>query len=162
MPPLVEQMADRAGISYMRTLRGKTTVRTHPDEDIRIGGSRIVRSSAEDDVSVVACGATLEEAEQAADQLEAEGVHVRLIDCYSIKPIDSDALSAAARETKGIITVEDHWPEGGLGEAVMSALAQLADRPPITRLAVRDMPMSGTPAELLHAEAIVQAVRGMS
>jgi transketolase len=167
VPPLVEQMADRAGISYMRTLRGKTAVRTRPDEDIRIGGSRTVRSSAEDDVSVVVCGVTLDEAEQAADQLEAEGVHVRVIDCYSIKPIDADALSTAARETRGIVTVEDHWPEGGLGEAVMSALAQLADRPPITRLAVRDMPMSGTPAELLHAagidaEAIVEAVRGMS
>jgi transketolase len=160
-------MADRAGISYMRTLRGKTAVRTRPDEDIRIGGSRTVRSSAEDDVSVVVCGVTLDEAEQAADQLEAEGVHVRVIDCYSIKPIDADALSTAARETRGIVTVEDHWPEGGLGEAVMSAMAQLANRPPIRRLAVRDMPMSGTPAELLHAaaidaEAIVEAVHGMS
>ncbi len=167
VPPLVEQMADRAGISYMRTLRGKTTVRTRPDEDIRIGGSRIVRSSTEDDVTVVACGVTVEEAEQAADQLEPEGVQVRVIDCYSIKPTDSDTLGAAARETKAIVTVEDHWPEGGLGEAVMSALADEPGRPPIVKLAVRDMPMSGTPAELLHAagidaEAIVEAVHKLS
>jgi transketolase len=167
VPPLVEQMADRAGISYMRTLRGKTAVRTRPDEDVRIGGSRIVRSAAQDDVTVVACGVTVEEAEQAADKLESDGVHVRVIDCYSIKPIDSDTLSAAARETKAIVTVEDHWPEGGLGEAVMSALAEQADRPPIIRLAVRGMPTSGTPAELLRAagidaEAIIEAVRGMS
>jgi transketolase len=167
VPPLLEQMAGRAGISYMRTLRGKTTVRTRPDDDIRIGGSRIVRSSDQDDFTVVACGVTVEEAEQAADQLEADGMRVRVIDCYSIKPIDSDTLATAARETKAIVTVEDHWPEGGLGEAVMSALAQQVQRPPIVRLAVCDMPMSGTPAELLHAagidaEAIVEAVRGVS
>src|SRR5437588_476956 len=167
VPPLVEQMADRAGISYMRTLRGKTTVRTRPEEDIRIGGSRLVRSSDGDDFTVVACGVTVEEAELAAGQLEAEGVQVRVIDCYSIKPIDSDALGAAARETKAIVTVEDHWSEGGLGEAVMSALADAPSRPPILKLAVRDMPTSGTPAELLHAagidaEAIVEAVRSLS
>jgi transketolase len=167
VPALVEQMAERPGISYMRTLRGKTTVRTRPDESIRIGGSRIVRSGPEDEFTIVGCGVTVEEAEQAADQLEAEGVHVRVLDCYSIKPIDSDALAAAASETKAIVTVEDHWPEGGLGEAVMSALADRSDRPPILRLAVREMPMSGTPAELLHtagidAEAIVGAVRSVS
>jgi transketolase len=167
VPPLVEQMAERPGISYMRTLRGKTPVRTSPDEDIRIGGSRLVRSSDGDDVTVVACGVTVKEAEQAADQLATEGVTLRVIDCYSIKPIDAETLSAAAGETKAIVTVEDHWPEGGLGEAVMSALADERDRPPIVRLAVSDMPMSGTPAELLHAagidaEAIVEAVRALS
>jgi transketolase len=151
----------------MRTLRGKTRVRTSPDEDIRIGGSRLVRSSDGDDVTVVACGMTVKEAEQAADQLAAEGVTLRVLDCYSIKPIDAETLAAAARQTKAIVTVEDHWPEGGLGEAVMSALADEQDRPPIVRLAVRDMPMSGTPAELLHAagidaEAIVEAVRTLS
>ncbi len=167
VPPLVEQMADRAGISYLRTLRGKTTVRTRPDEDIRIGGSRLVRSSDADDLTVVGCGVTVEQAEQAADQLAAEGVTVRIIDCYSIKPIDAETLAQAARETKAVVTVEDHWPEGGLGEAVMSALADAPSRPPILKLAVRDMPMSGTPAELLHAagidaEAIVEAVRSLS
>jgi transketolase len=164
VPPLVEQMADRPGISYMRTLRGKTTVRTDPEEDIRIGGARVVRSSDEDQVTVVTCGITVGEAEVAAEQLEGEGIHVRVLDCYSIKPIDSDALRAAASETRAIVAVEDHWPEGGLGDAVLSALAGHADRPPVTLLAVRDMPTSGKPAELLHAaeidaEAIAAAVR---
>jgi transketolase len=162
--PLVAQMADRRGISYLRTLRGKTPVRTRPDEDIRIGGSRVVRSSDRDQATVIGCGITVNEAEKAADQLEAEGVHVRIIDCYSIKPIDERALRSAARDTGAIVTVEDHWPEGGLGEAVRSALADQPDRPPVVRLAVRDMPMSGTPAELLQAagidaEAIIRAVR---
>ncbi|MBV8942016.1 MAG: transketolase, partial [Solirubrobacterales bacterium] len=162
--PLVAEMADRPGISYMRTLRGKTPVRTDPEEEIRIGGSRVVRSSGEDDVTVVACGATVEEAVQAAEELARQRVHVRVIDCYSIKPIDAAALRAAARKSRAIVTVEDHWPEGGLGEAVESALAAEPGRPPIQRLAVADMPISGKPAELLRAagidaEAIVGAVR---
>jgi transketolase len=164
VPPLVEQMADRPGISYMRTLRGKTTVRTNHGENIRIGGARLVRSSDHDHVTVVACGITVGEAEIAAAQLEGEGIRVRVLDCYSIKPIDADALRTAASETRAIITVEDHWPEGGLGDAVLGALAEHADRPPVTLLAVRDMPMSGKPAELVHAagidaEAIAAAVR---
>jgi transketolase len=164
VPPLVAQMADRPGISYLRTLRGTTLVRTPPREDIRIGGSRLVRWSAVDDVTVVACGVTVGEAEKAAGRLEREGVRVRVIDCYSIKPIDRETLRTAARETNGLLTVEDHWPEGGLGEAVASALADYAHRPPIVRLAVRGMPTSGRPEELLHAagidaEAIVRAIR---
>ncbi len=164
VPPLVEQMAERPGISYLRTLRGKTIVRTGAGEDIRIGGSRIVRGSDRDEVAVVGCGVTVSEADEAAQRLASEGVSVRVIDCYSIKPIDADVLRATAAETRALITVEDHWPEGGLGEAVMSALADAPDRPPIVRLAVRDMPGSGEPAELLHAagidaEAIAVAVR---
>jgi transketolase len=167
VPPLVAQMAGRPGISYMRTLRSKTVVRTHPDEDIRIGGSRLVRGSDHDYVTVVACGVTVTEAEEAAGQLERDGVRVRVIDCYSIKPIDADALRAAARQTAVIVTVEDHWAEGGLGEAVLSALADEPHRPPILRLAASDIPnppKSGHPAELLHAAgidaaAIVRAVR---
>jgi transketolase len=113
---------------------------------------------------VVACGITVGEAEIAAEQLEGEGISVRVLDCYSIKPIDADAVRAAASETRAIITVEDHWPEGGLGDAVLGALAEHADRPPVTLLAVRDMPTSGKPAELVHAagidaEAIAAAVR---
>ena len=165
VPPLLAQMADRKGISYLRTLRGKTEVRTSPDEQIRIGGSRSVRSSDDDRVTVVACGITVPEAEEAAERLAQEGIAVRVIDCYSIKPIDADALRAAAGETAAIITVEDHWPQGGLGEAVLSALAEAPDRPPVHKLAVADMSSSGTPAQLLHAagidaEAIVGAVRG--
>ena len=143
--------------------RSSTSIR---GEDIRIGGSRLVRSS-DDDVTVVACGVTVREAEEAAAELERDGVRVRVIDCYSIKPIDADALRSAARRTAAIVTVEDHWPKGGLGEAVLSALADQPHRPPILRLAARDipdMPGSGQPAELLHAAgidvaAIVRAVR---
>ena len=167
VPPLVAQMADRPGLSYMRTLRSKTVVHTRPGEDIRIGGSRLVRGSDDNDVTVVACGVTVGEAEEAAAELERDGVRVRVIDCYSIKPIDADALRSAARRTAVIVTVEDHWPEGGLGEAVLSALADQPHRPPILRLAARDipdMPGSGQPAELLHAAgidaaAIVRAMR---
>jgi transketolase len=165
VPPLLAQMADREGISYMRTLRGKTEVRTSRDEEIRIGGSRSVRSSDGDRVTVVACGITVPEADAAAGRLAQEGIAVRVIDCYSIKPIDADALRAAALQTTAIITVEDHWPQGGLGEAVQSALAEAPARPPVHKLAVGDMPTSGTPVELLHAagidaDAIVATVRG--
>jgi transketolase len=160
---LVSAMADQKGISYMRTLRSKTAVRTPADEQVRIGGSRIVRSSDQDEVTIVACGATLAEADTAAERLESEGVHARVIDCYSLKPIDGETLAAAARETGGIVTVEDHWPEGGLGEAVLSALAESGASAPVTKLAVHGLPTSGKPAELLKAagidaDAIVEAV----
>jgi transketolase len=158
VPPLVAQMAGRPGISYMRTLRSKTVVRTNPDEDIRIGGSRMVRGSDHDDVTVAACGLTVAEAEEAARWLERDGVRVRVLDCYSIKPIDADALRAAARQTAVIVTVEDHRSAGGLGEAVLGALADEPHRPPILRLAARDIPglsgWSGQRAELLHAAGI--------
>ena len=107
------------------------------------------------------------EAVQAAETLSEEGIGVRVIDCYSIKPIDAAALARAAAETSAIVTVEDHWPEGGLGDAVLDALADGAERPPVVKLAVRDMPGSGKPAELMHAagidaEAIVEAVRKLA
>ncbi|HLH84027.1 MAG TPA: transketolase [Trebonia sp.] len=164
VPPLLEQMAGYQAVSYLRTLRGKTVVRTSPGEDIRIGGSRLVRGGEADDITVAACGVTVTEADKAAARLEREGVRVRVLDCYSIKPIDARALRAAARETAAIVTVEDHWPEGGLGDAVLSALADEPDRPPVARLGVRDMPVSGTPAELMHAagidsDAIAETVR---
>ncbi len=165
---LVAEMADRPGISYMRTLRPGTPVRTAPDEDIRIGGSRVVRSSNdEDEFTIVACGITVEEAEKAADALADEGTRVRVIDCYSIKPIDAETLLAAARETGAIVTVEDHWPEGGLGEAVLSAVGPEAPGVPVLKLAVRDMPISGKAAELMHAagidsDAIIEAVHKLS
>jgi transketolase len=164
---LVAQMADRPGISYMRTLRGKTEVRTPPDEDVRIGGSRTLRSSDRDEVTIVACGVTVPEAEEAADALSSDGIAVRVIDCYSVKPIDAETLGRAAAETGGIVTVEDHWPEGGLGDAVLGALADAAERPQVIKLAVRDMPGSGKPDELMHAagidaDAIVEAVRKLA
>ena len=161
---LVAEMADRHGICYLRTLRGKTPVRTPADEDVRIGGSRVLRATDHDHLTIVACGITVTEADNAADALATEGIQARVIDCYPVKPIDDAVLTTAADETNGIITVEDHWPEGGLGEAVLSALATHPQRPPICTLAVGAMPMSGKPAELLHAagidaEAITTAAR---
>jgi transketolase len=162
---LVAAMADQPGISFIRTLRGKTPVRTAPDEDVRIGGSRVVRDG--DDVAIVACGITVEEAVKAAEALEGEGISARVLDCYSVKPIDAEAVQAAARECGGVITVEDHAPEGGLGDAVLDALAAADDRPPVVKLAVRELPGSGTPAELIHgagidAEAIAGAARQLA
>jgi transketolase len=151
---LVAEMADRHGISYLRTLRPKTPVRTPPDEPVTIGGSRAVRSSGEDEVTIVACGITVDEADRAADELESQGVRARVIDCYSIKPIDAATLATAARETGAIVTVEDHWPEGGLGDAVLGALAQEHEPVQLVKLAVRDMPISGSAAELMHAAGI--------
>ena len=156
---LVAAMADREGISYLRTLRGKTEVRTPADESVTIGGSRIAHEG--DDVAIFACGIVVDQAVAAAEQLAGEGIDARVIDAYTIKPIDQDAVLAAARECGAIITVEDHWPEGGLGDAVLDALADADDRPPVVKLAVRDMPTSGKPDELLHAAAIdAEAIAG--
>jgi transketolase len=157
-------MADHPGICYLRTLRGKTPVLTAADEDVHIGGSRVLRATDHDDLTIVACGVTVTEAQKAADALETDGVQARVIDCYSIKPIDTATLITAAEQTSGIITVEDHWPEGGLGDAVLSAVATEPQRPPVRKLAVCGMPVSGKPAELLRAagidaEAIVAAAR---
>jgi transketolase len=165
---LVAAMADTKGISFLRTLRGKTPVRTPADEDVRIGGSRVAHEG--DDVAIVACGITVDEAVRAAEALAEEGVGARVLDCYSVKPIDVEAVRAAARECGAVITVEDHWPEGGLGDAVLEALAESDDVGWVgsyTKLAVREMPVSGTPEELLHeagidAEAIAAAARALS
>jgi transketolase len=151
---LVAQMADRPGISYIRTLRGKTPVRTPAEEDVRIGGSRIAAGAGAEDVAIVACGVTVDEAVRAAAALQRDGVAARVIDCYSIKPIDVDAVWGAAHECGGIVTVEDHAPEGGLGDAVAEALTGSDNLPPVVRLAVRDLPGSGTPSELLHGAGI--------
>ncbi len=162
---LIAAMADRKGISYLRTLRGKTQVRTPADENVTIGGSRVLTEG--DDVAIVACGITVDQAVAAAEQLEGEGVSARVIDAYSIKPIDAETIRAAARECGAIVTVEDHWPEGGLGDAVLDALADADDRPPVVKLAVREMPTSGKPDELLHAagidtEAIADAAKQLA
>jgi transketolase len=161
---LVAEMADRPGICYLRTLRGNTTVRTRPDEDVHVGGSRVVRASKDDEIALVACGITVGEAETAASLLAEGGITARVVDCYSIKPIDVATLREAAGQTHAVVTVEDHRPEGGLGEAVLDALAGLHDPLVVRNLAVRDMPMSGTPEELMaaagiDAQAIVSAAR---
>ena len=152
---LVAEMADTEGISFLRTLRPKTPVIYDPSEDFPIGGSKIVRSSEEDVVSIVATGITVHEAIKAADELQDSGVAVRIIDAYSIKPIDGESLRAAARATGGnVVAVEDHWPEGGLGEAVLSALSGEAYPLHFQHLAVRDMPGSGKSEELMDAAGI--------
>jgi transketolase len=151
---LVPQMAERDGIVYMRTTREKTPILYEPGEAFHIGGSRVVRKSDDDAVTVIAAGITLHEALRAAETLEADGIHARVIDLYSVKPIDSETVRAAGRATGAIITVEDHWPEGGIGDAVLEALAGEQPHPVVVKLAVRAMPGSGTPAELLGAAGI--------
>jgi transketolase len=117
-------------------------------------------------VTVVGMGITVHEALKAADVLGGEGVGVRVVDAYSVKPLDADGVRAAATATGAVVTVEDHWPEGGLGEAVATALAEGRVDVPFVRLAVQGMPTSGKPDELLaaagiDAAAIAEAVRGL-
>jgi transketolase len=152
---LVAAMADLDGIAYLRTTRAATAVIYAPDEEFPVGGSKVVRSSDDDEVTIVGAGITLHEALKAADALGEEGVSARVIDLYSVKPVDVETLRAAAETTGGrFVTAEDHWPEGGLGEAVLSALADAEDRPHLIQLAVREMPTSGKPEELLAAAGI--------
>jgi transketolase len=160
---LVRAMADVDGISYLRTTRSDTAVLYEPDDEFPVGGSKTLRSSDDDEVTIVAAGITVHEALNAADALAGDGVSVRVLDCYSVKPIDAETLRGLGTP---IVTVEDHWAEGGLGEAVLAAVADLDERPPVTVLAVREMPHSGKPAELLaaagiDADAIVAAVRAL-
>jgi transketolase len=159
---LVRLMADHPGIAYLRTHRGATPTIYEPGEQFDIGGSRVVRSSGEDQVTLVAAGVTLHEAMTAADRLSEEGIAARVIDLYSVKPIDTETLHQAAAETGAIVTIEDHWPEGGLGDAVLAALADAAGTR-ARKLAVAKLPGSGKPAELMHecgidADAIIAAV----
>jgi transketolase len=151
---LLAEAADREGIVFMRTTREKTSVIYQPGEAFRIGGSRIVRQTDDDQVTLVGAGITLHESIKAADALAAEGINARVIDLFSVKPVDADTLRAAARETAAIITVEDHFPEGGIGDAVLEALADAPDRPIVLKLAVRIMPGSATPAQQLAAAEI--------
>jgi transketolase len=151
---LMAQLPERSGIVFLRTTREKTPVIYAPGEDFPIGGSRIVRRSADDEVTIAAAGITLHEAMTAAETLASEGVAARVIDLYSVKPIDAATLREAAAQTRRIITVEDHFPEGGLGDAVLDVFADSDDRPRIIKLAVRHMPGSATPAEQLAAAGI--------
>jgi len=165
---LVAQMADHNGIVYMRTTREKTAVIYGPGETFKVGGSKVVRQSDKDQVTVVAAGITLHEALKAYDQLKSQRITVRVIDAYSVKPIDADTLYAAAQQAGNkIVVVEDHWPEGGLGEAVLEAFTQRDGQlPQVVKLAVSSMPGSGTPAELMEeagisAHHIVGAVQAL-
>lgn len=165
---LVVEMAKHDGIVYMRTTREKTETIYGSDETFAVGGSKIVRQSDNDKATVVAAGITLHEALKAYDQLKGEGIAIRVIDAYSVKPIDQETLFEAAEEAGNkIITVEDHWPEGGLGDAVLEAFSERDGAlPEIVKLAVQSMPGSGTAAQLLEeagisAHHIVQAVKAL-
>jgi transketolase len=152
---LVATMADLDGISYLRTTRAATPVVYDADEEFPVGRSKVLRSSDDDDVTIVGGGITVHEALRAADLLADEGVGARVVDAYSVKPIDVEGLRAAAEATRGrLVVAEDHWPEGGLGEAVLSAFADAEERPLVVHLAVRELPGSGKPAELLAAAGI--------
>jgi transketolase len=164
---LVALAADNPGITYLRATRADTRVIYPPHAPFRIGGSWLLRATPQDRVTLAAAGITVHEAIEAARRLAAEGIGVRILDLYSIKPIDRAALLASVRATNGrLVTVEDHWPEGGLGDAVLAALADSGLPLHTINLAVRDLPGSGQPAELLHAagidaDAIVDAVHSL-
>jgi transketolase len=159
---LVGLMADLDGIAYLRTHRGALPVIYAAGDRFEVGGSRVVRDG--DDITLVGAGVTLHEALRAAEELAGDGVEARVIDLYSVKPVDTQTLARAAAETGAIVTAEDHWPEGGLGEAVLSALAEAGESCPVRKLGVEIMPGSGTPEELLReagidARAIATAAR---
>jgi transketolase len=162
---LVAAMAWHPGPAYMRTSRPKTPVIYGPDEAFEIGGLKVLRESAGDVATVIGAGVTLFEALKAYDTLKAEGIAVRVIDLYSLAPIAKEALVSAGNATKGrIITVEDHYAAGGIGDAVSEAVGDAGIR--VHRIAVREIPRSGKPEELLDrfgisAAHIVAAVRGL-
>jgi transketolase len=152
---LVELMAQQPGISYLRTTRESTTVLYPPGVEVRVGGSAVIKQSADDKAAVVAAGITVHEALNAYEQLKAQGIAIRVIDAYSVKPIDAATIVGAVKECGGnLVVVEDHWPEGGLGDAVLEAVCGQGLDPRVKRLAVQGMPGSGEPAELLNAAGI--------
>jgi transketolase len=163
---LVEAMAGTPGISYMRTTRGSYPCLYPSGERFPVGGSKVVRSGENDQVTLVGAGVTLHEALRAAQILHNEGISARVIDCYCVKPVDANTLAAAAEETGGrIVVAEDHHPEGGLGSAVADALLAVRQQNlNLAHLAVTGMPGSGTGEELLawagiDAEHIAAAAR---
>jgi len=149
---LVEVAAQHKGIVYLRTTREETSVLYGNDEKFKIGGSKVLKQSAQDKVTVVAAGITLHEALAAYEELKKENIFIGVIDLYSIKPIDVQTLTEAALATKTVLVVEDHYAEGGMGEAVRSALSGVSLA--IHSLAVRKLPKSGQLKELLDYEEI--------
>jgi transketolase len=152
---LTAQMAERDGIVYIRTTRGAYPVLYGPDEEFPVGGSKVVRSSPDDQVTLIGAGVTLHNSLAAADQLTGDGIAARVVDLYSVKPIDTQALLEAAAATGDrIVVTEDHYPEGGLGSAVLDAFNDAGHPVRISHLAVRGLPGSGTPAQLMEAAGI--------
>jgi transketolase len=166
---LVAQMASLSGISYVRTTRGAYPVLYGPEQDFPVGGSKTLRSSEDDGVTLVGAGVTLHACLAAADELEKDGIHARVIDCYSVKPIDAATLQAASEATGGrFVVAEDHHPEGGLGSAVVDSLVAAGTASlKLKHLAVRGMPGSGTGEELMawakiDAASIAEAARRLA
>ncbi|HYI23704.1 MAG TPA: transketolase [Candidatus Limnocylindrales bacterium] len=163
---LLALMDEQSGINYMRTTRQAMPVIYGPDEEFTIGGSRVLRFSEDDALTIVAAGITVGEALAAAETLAESGVAARVIDLYSVKPLDEATLIEAARSTGRVMTVEDHWPEGGIGEAVFEALATAGIGVAGSLLAPRKMPGSATPVEEIadagiDAAAIVAAANDL-
>jgi transketolase len=152
---LVKEMADQLGVVYMRTTRGSYPVLYGPDEPFPIGGAKVVRSGPDDQVTLVGAGVTLHNCLAAADQLSGAGISARVVDLYSVKPIDGATLVAAAEATAGrVVVVEDHHPEGGIGSAVLGAFNDAGHPVQIVHLAVRNLPGSGTAEELMDRAGI--------
>lgn len=164
---LLVELIDRAGITYLRTTRGDTPVIYPAGTPFPIGGSHVLRSSDADHVAVIAAGVTVHEALRAADQAHSSGLNIRVIDAYSVKPIDAATITAAIADCGRIVVAEDHRPEGGLGEAVLSAVAGGAPAFSYRHLAVDTMPGSADPAAQRHeagidATAIAAAAEGLA
>jgi len=161
----LEQMAEHKGISYLRTSRPKTPVIYGNDEKFPIGGAKVLKQNAGDKITVVSAGVTLFEALKAADILAKDGITITVIDAYSVKPLAKEVIKAAAQKTNNLVlTVEDHYPEGGLGDTVAGELS--ADGIKVHKLAVFELPRSGKPDELLakyglDATAIVKKVKAL-
>lgn len=158
---LVALAAETPGIVYIRTSRPKTSILYSAQEEFKIGGSKVLHSTTKDQATIISAGVTLHEALNAYNLLQGKGINVRIIDLYSVKPLDEETVRAAARETDVIITVEDHYAEGGLGDAVLGALAN--ESCTFHKLAVTGLPRSGSPESLMdmfriNARAIVETV----
>jgi transketolase len=152
---LVRQMAERTGIVYMRTTRGAYPVLYGPEESFPVGGAKVTRSSPDDQVTLVGAGVTLHNCLAAADALKRDGISARVVDLYSVKPVDTQTLLDAAAATRDrMVVVEDHYPAGGLGSAVLEALNDAGRPVRVGHLAVRGLPGSGTPVELMQAAGI--------
>jgi transketolase len=154
---LVAEMANSLeGIVYLRTTREKTPILYGPDESFAPGGSKVLRSGPADKAALIGAGITLHESLKAYDVLKSEGIDVRVIDLYSVKPIDHATIRAAAKETGILIVVEDHYAQGGLGDAVLDVFTgdAAAPLPRVIKLAVREIPGSGKPAEMLSGAGI--------
>lgn len=151
---LTEEAAHRRGLTYLRLTREDLPLLYPPDERFPVGGLKVLRQDSSDTVLLVAAGITLHEALAAHETLKAAGIMTRVIDLYSIKPLDEENLRKHARRTKFVVTVEDHYEAGGIGETVAACLSASGLHHPVHRLAVRLMPMSGQPRELLDYEEI--------